>query len=302
MKRIVLSDDHWVESDNEGPCWIRAGGSTPQELDSLGDEVGLHPLSREDVANPRQRPKVEDYEDHTFVIVRVPRSTDPDKGWQQVGIWLFADKVVTASPSPVPELDKVEERLLRKPQWAHDVPMLWYRIIDALVDAWFPTMDALEEEVESTEDRAVDEPTQEVLADIRDLKRSVSRIRKLLIPLREAAISLERTDHPNVPESLRLYLRDISDHTIRLAERLEHVRDIALIAQESWNSSLANQQNQVMKRLTVIAALLLVPGLFAGLGGMNFDGIPDWNYWIVTASILGFIVVGLAVSIWRRWL
>ncbi len=301
MRRIVLADGRWSESDEAGPCWVRAAGSQKHELDGLATELGLHPLTIEDVQNNRQRPKVEDYDGHTFVVLRVPRGDDPDDGWQQVGVWLLEDAVVTASLSPLPELDAVEKRLSVKSR-PKSVLMLWYRILDALVDSWFPFMDALEEAAEQAEDRAMDKPDQENLYAIRDLKHTVSRVRKLVQPLREAMISLERNDHPHVDDSVRIYLRDISDHTIRLSERLEHVREMALIAQETWNATLANSQNQVMKRLTVVAALLLLPGLLAGLGGMNFDGFPAWDYWIVTGSIIAFVIVGASVAIWRRWL
>ncbi len=301
MRHISFIDGRWRDEAGGSPTWIRAGGATQEELEALASEVGMHPLSVDDVQNPRQRPKVEDYEDHTFVVIRIPRGRDPEKGWQQVGVWLFADRVVTASPARLGELDAVEKRLMKKGRKV-DLGMLFYHIVDSLVDAWFPFMDALEEDVEAAEDAAMDAATQEVLREIRDLKHTVSRVRKLLSPLREAMVSLERGDHPNVEEGMRIFLRDVSDHTIRLYERLEHVREVSLIAQETWNSTLANDQNTLMKRLTVVAALLLLPGLLAGLGGMNFDGIPAWNYWAVTGSILGFIFVGFAVAAWRRWI
>lgn len=302
MKRLYLGNGRWSESETDSVSWIRAGQARGEDWADLAQTHGLHPLAIEDVQNPRQRPKVEDYEGHTFVMLRVPRGRDPDAGWQQVGVWILENTVITASPEMLPELDAVEARICKRKNVAPNASTLAYLILDALVDTWFPFMDTLEQEAEAVEDSAMDAPTPEVLSSIRELKHIASRTRKLLAPMRTAMSSLERGDHATIAPEIRVYLRDISDHTIRLAERLDHVREVTLIAQETWNSALANQQNQVMKRLTVIAALLLIPGLLAGLGGMNFEGIPNWNYWAVTASILGFIAVGFSVSAWRRWL
>ncbi len=286
------------------PVWVRAEDVDPSEWDTLGEGFELHPLALEDLRNPRQRPKVEDYPDVTFVVLRIPRYTDDDVRWVQVGVFLGEGFVMTATGEAVPELDEAERRLLAGDRRvaSGQLDHVFYHVIDTLVDAWFPFMDAIEDRLEDLEDQVLDHADKHELGMIRDFKDLASRTRKVLSPMREATLSLERADHPNIRPETRIFLRDVADHTIRLAERLEHVREMALIAQETWNATLANQQNETMKRLTVIAALLLVPGLAAGLGGMNFEGMPDWNYWIVTAGILTFIVLGFAVAIWRKWM
>ncbi len=284
--------------------WVRAAGTPTKDLEELGEAFGLHPLAIEDVTHVRQRPKVEDYPDLTFIIVRVPRR-GADLQWQQVGLFLGKDFLVTASSEPVPELDEFERRLMTRglPAGRTTSCNLLYHVLDALVDAWFPFMDGLEDDIEELEEAASMLPSQEILAAVRDIKRVVSRTRKVSLPMREAMLSLERAEHPHIDVETRLYIRDVSDHTVRLSERLDHVKEMALIAQETWNATLANQQNQVMKRLTVIAALLLFPGLVAGLGGMNFEaGFPSWGYWPVVAGILSFIVVGFSVAAWRKWI
>ncbi len=286
------------------PVWIRAESVPEGVWDTLGEWFDLHPLALEDIRNARQRPKVEDYAGVTFFVARVPRRQDDDLVWTQVGIFLGDGFVLTACPEPLPELDDVERRLLAG-GWPGDTEHLdrvFYHIVDALVDGFFPFMDDLEDRLDELEDAVLLSASQDELGEIRDIKNLISRTRKIVAPMREAVLSLERAEHPNVRPDTRVFLRDVSDHMVRISERLEHVREVALTAQETWNSTLANQQNQVMKRLTVVAALLLLPGLLAGLGGMNFDGIPDWDYWAVTGSILGFIAIGISVAWWQRWL
>lgn len=312
MRAVVLRDGAWTVEDvdpaavrpGRGLQWVRAGGATPEGLAALGERLGLHPLALEDVQNPRQRPKVEDYGETLFVVVRVPAWDGGDLAWRQVGLFLGPDWLVTASSAPLPELDEVQERVLRRglPEDRDTACFLLYRVLDALVDAWFPFMDALEERLEDLEDEVVDRASTESLAAIRDVKRTVATTRKVSSPMREAALSLERGDHAAVREATRVYLRDVSDHVVRIAERLEHVRETTLIAQEAWNSTLANRQNETMKRLTVIAALLLVPSLLAGLGGMNFPGLPAWPFWSVVGTIVAAVALGFVVAAWRDWL
>ncbi len=284
--------------------WVRAGGVEQRMMEELGEAFGLHPLAVEDVMYPRTRPKIEDYPDLTFIVVRIPRY-DEELEWQQVGLFLGTDFLVTASAAPVKELDTLEQRILGRglPEGRETSCQLLYMALDAIVDRWLPFMDELEEQIDGMEEDAADTPSPELLAEIRDMKRLISKVRKVSQPMREAFLSLERSDHPHIRETTKIYLRDVSDHMVRIAERLDHVKEMALIAQETWNATLANQQNQVMKRLTVIAALLLFPGLIAGLGGMNFEaGFPQLPYWWVTGGIFAFIVIGFAISAWRKWL
>ncbi len=286
------------------PVWVRAGGTPAENLDNLAEWLDLHPLAIEDVRNPRQRPKVEDYPGTTFIVVRVPRVHEHDLGWVQVGIFLGEGFLLTASESPVPELDRTMKRLLAGsicPDGRTDT--LLYHVLDAVVDSYFPFMDRLEEGLDGVEDRAMESADRETFQEIRQYKDIIARTRKVVPPMREAMLSLERGRHPNIHEDLALYLRDVSDHMVRLAERLEHIKEVTINVRDVWNATLANQQNTVMKRLTVVAGLLLFPGLVAGLGGMNFEaGFPQWGYWQVTGGILSFIVVGFGVSWWKKWL
>ncbi len=312
MHALVFGEGQWEVREGapselaalakQGPVWIRTGGASADEFHAVGAALGLHPLAMEDARNARQRPKVEAYPDQTFVVIRVPRLQEGmDIAWQPAALFLGPNFLLTASSDHVPELDTLQGRLhLRRSSMTPD--RLMHAALDAMVDAWFPVMDGLEDRIEDLEDLVLMRAEQDTLTLIRDAKALLSRMRKVVGPMRDAMLALERAEHPHISPETRLFLRDVSDHMVRLAERLEHVKEVTLIAQETWNATLANQQNQVMKRLTVVAALLLLPGLLAGLGGMNFDGIPDWNYWHVTGSILGMIAVGLSIAWWQRWL
>jgi magnesium transporter len=304
---------HEIESEHElrelafGPelVWIRSTGSTPEEFAHLGELFELHPLALEDVQNARQRPKVEDYPGVTFVVVRVPQREGHDVEWLQVGIFVGKDFVLTASTNRNPILDSAEKRLLAglTSRTVDSADSLFHLIVDTLVDAYFPYLHALQDELEDLEDEVLERAGKQELARIRDLKHEISQTRRIVLPMREAMLSVERAEHPNIAAETRPYLRDVADHMIRINEQVEHVKEVALIAQETWNSTLANSQNESMRRLTVVAALLLVPGLLAGLGGMNFEqGFPAWSFPIVAGTIVGLIILGFAVAWWIDWI
>ncbi|MGB1585852.1 MAG: magnesium transporter CorA family protein [Thermoplasmatota archaeon] len=311
MRVLSFNGESWREQDLKAEglraqvtedrlTWVRAVGLSADDVERLGADFGIHPLAVEDAMTERQRPKVEDYPALTFVVVRVPR-WDDDLTWHHIGLALGPDYLMTISSEPLPELDVMQARLLTKSS-IQSADRLLHMALDFMVDAWFPYLDELEAYIEEIEDEASRTPTPATLARIREMKSVVARTRKVTAPMREAMLSLERAPHPNVHDDARLYLRDVSDHMVRLAERLEHVKEMTLIAQETWNASLANSQNHAMKRLTVIFALFLVPTFLAGLGGMNFEGVPDWSFQHVALALFGIVAIGLGVSLWKRWL
>ena len=316
MRVVAWQEGRWHEVTGLGraevrqlalgpvPVWIRAESVAETDWDDLAAWFDLHPLAMEDIRGPRQRPKVEAYGDVTFIVLRAPRYHDGALTWAQVGVFLGADFVLTATADAVPELDTIQARLLAG-GWRGDeghVDRVMYHIVDALVDTFFPLVDALEDDLDELEEQVVEKADREGIARIRDVKSMVSRLRKVVLPMREAALNLERAPHANISAATRVYLRDVSDHMVRIGERLEHVKEVALIGQEMWNSTLATQQNAAMKRLTVLFSLFLIPTFLASVGGMNFGGIPQWPFWRVTVVLLGFVAVGFLVALWRRWL
>jgi magnesium transporter len=293
--------------------WIRLEGLEQAKLDSLGAVFNLHPLAIEDVRNHRQRPKVEDYPDQTFVIARAPRwdKQKDELSWLTVGIFLGPDFLITCCTNPVAELDFVEKRLMTSKATAKSstIDHVFYQVVDTLVDSYFPIMDDLEDRIEELEQGVLEVPDPEELEKIQDLKHIVSRTRKTIFPMREAMVSLERGDHPHIRDETRIYLRDVADHMTRLAERLEHVKDMAVLSQETWNAATQHQTNRIIKFLAGITLVLTVPMVIGTFFGMNLDGVGvAWSLpglspfasvvvlsLVVMAPIYGF-------AKWRDWL
>ncbi|HUR63144.1 MAG TPA: magnesium transporter CorA family protein [Candidatus Thermoplasmatota archaeon] len=313
MQVLQFSGGAWRRTDELAPeaarelawgpthVWVRLEGLEQQRLENLGATFNLHPLAIEDVRNHRQRPKVEDYPDLTFVVVRVPRLAEDGMQWLTVGLFLGPDFLVTACTDPVAELDAVEKRLVsaRPSPKTSSIDHVFYQVLDAIVDAYFPAMDDLEDRIEALEEGVLEGAEREELERIQNVKRLVSRTRKTVVPMREAMVGLERGDHPHIGPDTRIYLRDVADHMTRLAERLEHVKEMAVLAQETYNATLANQTNIVVKRLAGITLVLTIPMLLGTLWGMNLPGIPQWNFWGFMAVCVSSMVPAYWVA--RKW-
>ena len=286
--------------------WIRLEGLAQEKLDALAAVFNLHPLAVEDVRSHRQRPKVEDYEDLTFVVARAPRwnrATD-EVTWLTVGLFLGPDFLITACTDPVAELDLVERRLLntRASNKTSTIDHVFYQVLDTIVDAYFPLLDELEDRIEAIEDGVLEGADRNELEKIQQFKGIVSQIRKTIFPMREAMVALEKGEHPNIREETCIYLRDVADHTTRLAERLEHVKELAVLAQETYNATLANHTNEALRRLTIVTVVFMFTGLLASLGGMTeFAHLPrGWSFFAVSGSILVLTGLGLAFALRPR--
>ncbi|HLF16992.1 MAG TPA: magnesium transporter CorA family protein [Candidatus Thermoplasmatota archaeon] len=318
MKVLAFQQGAWRESGEITPeaardlawgptlVWIRLEGLEQKKLESLGVVFDLHPLALEDVMSHRQRPKVEDYPNLTFVVARAPRwdRENDEMSWLTVGIFLGPDFLITCCTDPVAELDMVEKRLLQQ-KVGHkgaSIDHAFYQVIDSIVDSYFPIMDELEDRIESLEEGVIESAERHELQKIQDLKHIISQNRKTIFPMRETMVALERGEYPNIRDETRLYLRDVADHMTRLSERLEHVKEVAVLCQETWNATLANQTNIVVRRLTAVTVLVLVPNLIAQLFGMNLTGIPPWTFWAVTTGTFAVTIGGVLLARWRKWL
>jgi magnesium transporter len=272
----------------------------------LGSVFNLHPLAIEDVRSHRQRPKVEDYDNLTFVVARAPRwnHEEDELSWLTVGIFLGPDFLITACTDPVAELDAIEKRLLttKAGPKTSTIDHVFYQVLDAIVDAYFPLMDDLEDRIEDMEEGILDSPENAELHKIQSFKHVASQVRKTIFPMREAMVALEKGEYPNIREETAVYLRDVADHTTRLTERLDHVKEVAILAHETYFAQLQSQTNTVVKRLTGITLVFLVPTILASIGGMNFlEGFPPIHFWTATAIVLGSTVVTAFIA-WRlKW-
>jgi len=260
--------------------WINIDGLASVDLiRRLGDLFGLHGLALEDVVNVHQRPKAEEYEDHVFIVCRMVRA-EPQIVTEQISIFVGRDFVLTFQERPGDCFEPIRERLRqhkgRIRQSGSDY--LAYALVDAVIDADFPVLETLGEQLEYLEDAVVSQPRPELIGDVHAIKRDLLTLRRTIWPHREMVNALIRDENPLFTETTRVYLRDSYDHSIQLMDIVETYREIASGLVDVYLSSMSTKLNDIMKVLTLIATIFLPLNFIASLYGMNFNtSLSPWN-------------------------
>jgi magnesium transporter len=319
---IDYDETHFQESEAKttGDClplkdspivrWINVDGLHQVEvLEQLGDCFGLHPLVLEDILNTGQRPKMEDFGDYIFVVLKVLYD-DRSNGitTEQISIVLGSSFVVSFQEVEGDVFDPIRERIrsgrghIRK----MGADYLAYALLDSVVDNYFVVLEQLGEKIEFLEEELVTNPTTDTLQIIHDLKSEMVFLRKSVWPLREIISGLERGESALIQESTGIYLRDVYDHTIQVIDTVETFRDIISGMLDIYLSSVSNRMNEVMKVLTIIATIFIPLTLIAGIYGMNFQYMPElgwrWGYPMVWLAMLVIGAIMLVYFRRRRWL
>ena len=290
----------WINADGIHDIWM---------VQAIGDAVGIHPLTLEDIANTRQRPKIEDYSDYLYVAIRM-LSPDSDGEFQseQVSLVLGRGYIVSFQEQPGDAFERIRERLragagrLRN----EGADYLFYALLDAIVDGYFSVIEVFGERIEAVEEEVVADPDRETLQAIYALKRSLVALRRSVWPLRDVVAELERGESPLIREPTLVYLRDIYDHTIEVAETVETYRDTMSGTLDVYLSSQSSKMNEIMKVLTVIATIFIPLTFIAGLYGMNFAYMPELRHpWGYPAALTSMAVVAGVMLLYfrkKRWI
>ncbi len=291
--------------------WINVDGlGDADAIRAIGDEFGLHKLALEDVLSTRQRPKVDIFADHIFIVIREPMPVDGHFDTDQVSIFLGREFVITFQERQGDCLNPVRERIRgsRGRICAAGPDYLVYSIIDAVVDAYFPVLEAFGESLEALEDRAVERPNASIVHEIHGLKRDLLQIRRAVWPARESVGLLVRGESPLIHDDTRVYLRDAYDHLVQLIDMLENYRELGSDLMDIYLSSQSHRLNEVMKVLTVIATIFMPLSFIVGIYGMNFDtnhplNMPElhWNFgYLFVWGIILLVGGGMLAWFYRR--
>jgi len=310
-KEVETIDEVFPFSDTSTATWINLDGIHQLDnIEKIGEHFKIHPLVLEDIMNTGQRPKMEDFNDYLFIVLKM-LSYDEEENetkTEQVSLILSSKFVLSFQESEGDVFDPVRERIrsdrgrIRK----MGVDYLAYSLIDAIVDNYFMVLEKIGERIEDIEDELVKNPTPEVLHTIHRLKRELIFLRKSVWPLREVISRLERWESPLIDKSINIYLRDVYDHTIQVIDALETFRDMLSGMLDIYLSSLSNRMNEVMKVLTIIATIFIPLTLISGIYGMNFRYMPElessWGYPMVYAVMLAVSAVMLIYFRRKKWL
>lgn len=304
--------DQYLENPSDGSVvWVNVEGVHDIELiRALGQNHAFHPLVLEDIVNTVQRPKIEDYSDYLFIVLKMLRqSENVDFSSEQLSIILGPDYLFTFQEGIAGDaFESVRDRIRNDKGKIRTLgaDYLAYSLIDAIVDGYFSVLEAFGERIIGVEDELTNTPDQRSLHRINVIKKEIIYLRKAVWPLREVISFLERGDSHLLHDTTRLYFRDVYDHTVQVIDTVETYRDLLSGMLDLYISSVSNRTNEVMKFLTVIGTIFMPLTFLVGVYGMNFKHFPelDWKngYFILWGIMISMSLLMVAYFKKKRWL
>lgn len=283
--------------------WIRVMGlGDLTVITKLGEIFGIHRLALEDVLKVHQRPKVEQYRNHCYIVLRAVRMIDGFAS-EQISIFLGKNFVLSfeeqAGKNFDPVVTRVREGKGRSRSAGPD--HLTYALVDAIIDGYFPVLERYGELLETLEDAIIAQPAGHFFEQIHEMRHGLLSLRRAAWPLRETTNTLYREPIPFVDEEERIYLRDCHDHVVQIIDLLENYRDVTSGLMEVYLSSISNRTNEIMKFLTIISSIFIPLTLISGIYGMNFEHMPElkWRLGYPLALLLMACIAVLMLS-WFR--
>lgn len=286
--------------------WIHVTATDSAQIAPwLTKDLGFHELAVEDSLSPNERPTLTEYDDYIFIVLPAIDRTNGDEEYVEVAFFLRAKVLVSVVQHRCSTLESWFER------WAKQMPKnaasadVLHMIADSIVDAYLPVIDRIEDEIDEIADDIFSGDRGKAVQLIRQ-KRRLLEMRRRAVPLRDVINGLLRRDLEIIPEHTRPYLQDVYDHASRLNESIDLQRDTLTTLLDVHLSAVSNNLNEVMKKMTVIATVLMSAALIAGIYGMNFKYMPEINWRAGYPLALGAMVVSSAVILYffkrKKWL
>ncbi|MFP3953597.1 MAG: magnesium/cobalt transporter CorA [Candidatus Acetothermia bacterium] len=291
----------WIREE-EGFIWIDIEGSEFDKLEEISEDFRLHPLSIEDSENKRQRPKLELFNDYIFLIIRTP-NPDLEQGEVdslQLALFLGENFLITVHREDIKSIEEISEKLNKggTPFITKGPDFLAHSIVDYSVDRFLTILEGFDHRVEEIEDSVLDNPSEEILQKISDVRGEILYLQRVINPLRDEIGKLTRRSPGLVSDEVKVYFRDIEDNLTRCIELLINYRELISGTRDMYMTSISNRMNEVMQTLTIIATIFIPLTFIAGVYGMNFSFIPEldwqWGYfWVL--GVMGLVTVGMVV-------
>lgn len=315
--------------------WVAVTDPSDADLKLLGQRFGFHSLALEDCAHLDQRPKLEAFGDHTFLVIQsfgtkaetarvrgaellvsAPRSGEPSEtgiDMEQLELHAFLGEryLVTVHSGPIAPVEDVWQRARRNPaQLKSGMDFVYYLLADGLVDEGFPLLDCIADEIEALEDRILARPRRPDFARLLDLKRTLVGLRRNITAQRDMMVLLSRRGDPRVSERAALHFRDVHDHLTRLGESIETQRELLGGTLDAYFTAVAHRSSEVMQYLTVLSSVFLPLAFIVGFFGQNFSWLPGISGWTESKALswvmlAACILVPLVMVLWfkrKGWL
>jgi magnesium transporter len=295
----------------QGVDWmVLTGLQDITTLEALGKSLSLHPLVKEDILNTLHRPKLEEFDDYIFVVLKLLKFNreEQEVEVEQISAVLTGIGVASFHERKGGVLDTMFDRLFKGKGRIRKMgpDYLFYALMDAVVDHYFLALESMGEEIDKLEDRLLENPEKNIQQDLHFMKQELSIIRRMVLPLRGIMSDLLRTDSPLISESCQVFLRDLSDHIAQVIETADIYRETLNGLRDLYLSQISSHMNEVMKVLTIIATIFIPLTFIAGIYGMNFDWMPElkWKlgYFIIWGVMLSVTTTMIIYFKRKKWL
>lgn len=314
MIRVRVYEDGKVHDGDEsllsrgGVKWIDVLEPDEPTLNRLAEKFGLHRLAIEDCLHLDQRPKMEAYGTHQFIVLQgfsTPTEKWSDLQMHEMHFFLGSDWVITVHQAAHAAIDLIHTRITTDPVTTigRGADFVMYLLADAVVDRNFPLLDCFNDALEDLEERIfADFPPRTLLQETFQLKRALVLVRRVLSPQRDVVGLLARGGVPQIQEKTTIYLRDVYDHLVRIYEQIDAARDLVSSAVDAYMTQVANRTADISKQLTLFASIFLPLSFIVGFFGQNFDvlGSPPF-FWVMLSSMVALP----AVTFWwfhhKKW-
>jgi magnesium transporter len=280
--------------------WINVNGLHDISLiEQLGSHFAIHPLVLEDCLNTSQRPKLDDYDTYVFIVLKMLYSNESTSRYEeeQISIILGENFVVSFQEregdvfAPIRDRMRAGRGRIRTGGPAY----LVYALIDAVVDNYFYVLDDMNDHLEALDHEVIEAPTPSTLQDIYILKREIIQLRRSIVPLRDVIGKLQKGEPKLIDSSTGIYFSDVYDHLLQVVESIDSQREMISSLIELYLTSISNKTTEIMKVLTLMAAIFIPITFVAGVYGMNFNRMPELN-WKYGYAYAWCIMLAIAVS------
>ncbi len=283
--------------------WVALKDAGDDELTKMQEEFGLHDLAIEDARQGHQRPKIEEYGDTLFAVLHTVELSPTDElVVGEVDVFVGPNFVLSTRNRTQQGFLGVRARAEREPHLLrHGSAFVFYALIDAVVDRYFPVIDSLETDLESIEDQIFEPHLGRAnIERLYALKRKIGIVKHAVAPLQEAVAKLISGRVPQVCSNNREYFRDVFDHLARMNASLDSLRDTIGTAIQVNLSTVTIEETEITKRLAAWAGIFAVATAFAGIWGMNFTNMPELKLtWGYPAALV--IITCACVFMWWRF-
>jgi magnesium transporter len=306
--KMELDEAARCAADEAGFVWLGLHEPSDSELADVGRRFGLHELALEDAGRTHERPKIEDYEEAYFLVLKTARYDEQEERvhFGEIDIFVGRKYVITVRHGEAGKLAGARSRLERHPDLLRLGPAsaVW-AVLDTVVDGYEPVADGIEDDIEEVEQDVFAEkvePTERIYF----LKREVIEFHRAVWPLMSPLEALEQGAYRGIQEELRQYFRDVADHARRINEQVNSQRELLTSVLEANLALVSVRQNEVVKKISSWAAIIAVPTFIASVYGMNFQNMPElkWHLGYPLVLLLMAVLAGGLVTFFRRirWL